>query len=501
MATPTEGSLRKGSLRKAQPCVDVLLAELAALPAYLAESARLVGDIADLKKSLAKSIGAKIDAIDALDLRAATDLKKAMGEISWAPEESSSLAGRIDTKLDSSPDAKRKRRDIQECKTWELYPTESDWLVLSNKDTPWSIKFDRVKTVCKRIGLFLPSETTRGRMLEALLLANSLPCERDAEFFHLYSRLKNALECLQKDNFTGGKHIHEFPVSPVDLAHYDHSYRDSPPAMREFPELGETTRGVRKSSREYKRVAELVQVTPNTSAHDTHMDLSRRLGQSMPMSMIGALIKGLAAATQMPPEAPAPVLFYNQQQPTPSRPAALGDKPTTPECAAAPLAAMAEPAPCPTTVQGTPAPGTAIVQGAPASHTSAVEGDTPALKTKALPLTPSDSDAQMREALKARAISTGAPQMKRPAASTASTSTTCAGGARARTAENEEYTRLSKVPWTAADMRRDRNTFQCLWYNRQKKLLKDAKVSEAVMKEELRYVCALAGKTWDKHRR
>ena len=86
---------------------------------------------------------------------------------------------------------------------------------MSDGPTPWSLKFERAVAVCKKIGLTLPSEKTRGRILEALLAANNVPLERDKAFFKLLVRLGEALGRLRQRD--AGTHIEIFPPSPLDL--------------------------------------------------------------------------------------------------------------------------------------------------------------------------------------------------------------------------------------------------------------------------------------------
>ena len=82
---------------------------------------------------------------------------------------------------------------------------------MSDGPTPWSLKFERAAVVCKNIGLALPSEKTRGRILEALLAANNVPLERDQAFFKLLARLGDALGPLRHEHRDAGTHIETFP--------------------------------------------------------------------------------------------------------------------------------------------------------------------------------------------------------------------------------------------------------------------------------------------------
>ena len=119
---------------------------------------------------------------------------------------------------------------------------------MSDGPTPWSLKFERAATICKKIGLTLPSEKTRGRILEALLTANNMPLERDKDFFKLLDRLRDALGRLRHPD--GSKHIEIFPPSPLDLPDdiFARAYPNARPSMREFMALGEMSKDLRKSS-------------------------------------------------------------------------------------------------------------------------------------------------------------------------------------------------------------------------------------------------------------
>ena len=142
---------------------------------------------------------------------------------------------------------------------------------MSDGTTPWSLKFERAAIVCKQIGLTLPSEKTRGRILEALLAAHNMPLERDKDFFMLLERLRDALGRLRRAD--ASKHIEIFPSSPLDLPAniFKRAYPDAGPSMREFMALGEMTKDWRKSSSAYKKAHEplMLNLSPSPSRGET----------------------------------------------------------------------------------------------------------------------------------------------------------------------------------------------------------------------------------------
>ena len=129
-------------------------------------------------------------------------MKKEVGSTGLRNPEQHKLNEAIDKQLASmSTQLTTRRRPGQYCASWELYPTAKDWEVLGDKDTPWSVKIQRVSAICASMGLVLPSEPTRGRILDALLIANELPTERDAAWYKLYDRLSSELEYLRFETF------------------------------------------------------------------------------------------------------------------------------------------------------------------------------------------------------------------------------------------------------------------------------------------------------------
>ena len=107
---------------------------------------------------------------------------------------------------------------------------------MSDGATPWSLKFERVARICKNIGLVLPCEKTRGRILDALLAANNSPLDRDQAFFKQFERLSRTLYGLRTERVDTGKHIETFPQSPLDLPKdiFARAYPDAKPDTRDF---------------------------------------------------------------------------------------------------------------------------------------------------------------------------------------------------------------------------------------------------------------------------
>ena len=331
-------------------------------------------------------------------------------------------------------------------------------------------------------------------MLETLLLANGLPCEHDKEFYALLDRLSSQLELLQKESFKGGEHIKTFPTSPHDLQHYKYSYSEGPPAMREFPELAPVTKDVRKSSNLYKKSHEDITIVhPNSSPQDALADLTRSLGHgptsghATPLQLMANMFGG--HASMHPPAAQREACTQTLDNIAMITVAADETQQKTEAAAAAATGAS----------------------GATASE----------------PDNPSDADAAMRAALAERAkknnekgcrrktqrktrkkagntLGKGKPAQgvpkaaapappKRPLGKAGGPFKKPAGRARV------PYVPLTRIPWTEADKLRNRNTFTCLWYGRQKVQMQRAGWSKARMKTELSKILVSAGKVWDKY--
>ena len=198
-------------------CFQLLLDEVNGIPEYLEATSKLIGDCTSLRHAQAESVAVKLKNLGQLDVDVATRLKDALSAVSFDPADSVSLSGLIDNIVgDSAPTTtKANRRCSQRCLTWELYPPEKVWSVLSDKDTPWSVKYIMIKDFSAELGLVLPSEPTRGRILESLLLANGLPIVRDKEFYHKLVRLSETLAPLQQRKCKMA-HLEQFPTSPKD---------------------------------------------------------------------------------------------------------------------------------------------------------------------------------------------------------------------------------------------------------------------------------------------
>ena len=323
-----------------------LRAEFDSIPKFLAESERLTGNVDALKGAQAVSMDAKLKNLKSLSLDEATSMKQSIRAVGWQRAEVDRLSSSVDDAVRREADAsKRARRDAQQCPTWELYPTQEDWEFMSDGPTPWSLKFERAATICKKIGLTLPSEKTRGRILEALLAANDMPLERDKDFFKLLERLRDALGRLRHPD--GSKHIEIFPPSPLDLPEdiFKRAYPDAGPSMREFMALGEGTKDLRKSSSAYKKAHEplMLRLSPSPSRGmdgntarptgtpmDACMAISQSLGQSAvdPLRAMACLLLGanaMQAHAPPHPSSPSPALQNMSGFPMPL---ALEDSPT-----------------------------------------------------------------------------------------------------------------------------------------------------------------------------
>ena len=105
-------------------------------------------------------------------------MKVSIAQVGWESDINERLSELVDEAVAKHALPKITKRCVQRCMTWELYATEQDREILGDVSVPW---FECAKTVCRKIGLTIPSETTRWRILEALLLANNLP---EARFFY-----------------------------------------------------------------------------------------------------------------------------------------------------------------------------------------------------------------------------------------------------------------------------------------------------------------------------
>jgi hypothetical protein len=502
-----------------------LKSEIAGIPAYLTQSAALVPNISVLKSAQAVTIGAKIQNLRALSMSDATALKHLIGEVGWSPDENANLASLIDEAVQKATMPAVGRRASQRCPTWELYPTATEWKVLSDADTPWSVKFDRVKRICMRLRLFLPAEPTKGRILDSLLVASGLPTERDPEWFLRLKRLKMALDPLQHEKTSPGKTLDVYPTSPQDLPKelFDSAYPEEGPAFREFAELGGHTTDVRKSSKAFQRSKSQCHdplpirtddpmkiCQPTAAPEQTFASIAQSLGQATnPMDIMTAMFAS-AWATRLQPQQSAPPLLGPPAQGNPSQ--GTSQPPET---------KANEPA------QGKPA------QGGVDEESDEEESH------GAPPLSPLEQDAAMRRALQKRALAaklakdnkrTGKSKTKSKATPKTTSKTTPKATAtvmkrpakaptkgkkshaiRVKPTSKEKcvkakaalavgkYKCTATIPWNADDHNKNRNTFQSLWYGRHKRAMLVRGVVGERMAKELNRILTLAGRVWDEH--
>ena len=364
---------------------------------------------------------------------------------------------------------------------------------MSDGPTPWSLKFERAATICKKIGLTLPSEKTRGRILEALLAANNMPLERDKGFFKLLERLRDALGRLRRAD--ASEHIELFPSSPLDLPDdiFARAYPNARPSMREFMALGEMTKDLRKSSSAYKKAHEplMLHLSPSPSQEmdgnaarpvgtpmDACMAISRSLGQSSvdPFRAMACLLLGanaMQAHAPPHPSSPSPALQNMSGFPMPL---ALEDSPT----------AMQDHA-----IQDEDkelAEGGNAMSGSCGSQCPKDDGS----GCQQPDINPVDADAAMRAALANRAVlkKTAGARRRRHEATDAREA--CVRAADTEKAENG-------IPFFSDDERRTRAQFCSKWFHRTRTQLRQQGLSEVKIQHEMRDVYAVAGGVWDRH--
>ena len=473
-----------------------LRAEFDSIPEFLAESEKLSSDVDALRSSQAISMDFKLKNLKSLSLDEATSMKQSIRAVGWTQAEADRLSSSVDDAVHRDAGARKKaRRDCQQCPTWELYPTDDDWDYMSDGTRPWSLKFERAAIVCKQIGLTLPSEKTRGRILEALLAANNMPLERDKAFFKLLERLRDALGRLRRAD--ASKHIELFPPSPLDLPDdiFARAYPNARPSMREFMALGEMTKGLRKSSSAYKKAHEPLllhlspspsqemdgnAVRPNGTPMDACMAISQSLGQSSvdPFRAMACLLLGanaMQAHAPPHPSSPSPALQNMSAFPMPL---ALEDSPN----------AMQDHA-----IQNEDkelAEGGNAMSGSWGSQCPKDDGS----GCQQPDINPVDADAAMRAALANRAV------LKKPASARREA---CGERGRRRPGETCVGASMEKVEkaisFLSDDKRRTKHQFCSGWYHRIRTQLRKEGLSEEKIQQEMRDVYAVAGEVWERH--
>ena len=487
-----------------------LCAEFDSIPKFLAESEKLTGDVHVLKAAQAVSMDAKLKSLKSLSIEDATSMKQSIRSVGWEKVDVDRLSKSVDDAVCRSADTGlRGRRGSQHCAKWEFYPTQEDWVYMSDGPTPWSLKFDRAAAVCKQIGLTLPNEKTRGRILEALLAANNVPLERDKDFFKLLERLRQALGRLRHP--AKGKHIAEFPLSPLDLPKdiFAQIYPAAQPSMREFPAIGEMTKDFRKSSNAYKKAHEpltlhlspspcretSMQATrPTGSPMDACMAISQSLGQSKvdPWRAMACLMLG---ASEMQAQAP----FHSSSS-----------LPALKDMSGFPMPPQLEDSANAIMDQAIEEEDQEVAEGGKdggrGKASSQQSGMSPMSGSRGSPRTndgdsgcpqpdidPADADAEMRAALAKRVF------LKKPASARKRRHE--AAGAREACAQGsvQGVVKGKTIEFLPLDKRRSKHEFCSKWYHRLRNELRREGRSKAKIEEAIDGVYAAAGKVWDLH--
>ncbi len=294
---------------------DNLIAELEVLPLYMKESIALGINEVDLIASHAADLKEKIGNLTDCNMVNATRIQKAIKACSFDKATAKELALCINAAVTqlSIGTGIAIARPQQKCMNFELYPTEADWTVISEPSTPWSAKYAVVVSLCRSLNLVLPSEKTRVRMVECMLLANNVPLERDQEFFRSKDKLSASLAPLQKEKAQKCHHLQEYPAEPkllpTDL--YAKVYKNGGPALREFSALTTSCKDFRRSSTAYKALVSSPggqtcrpQISPHDQANVFAAALSQAIGpmfQNMFAGMGAPGASGSSGSADVPP--------------------------------------------------------------------------------------------------------------------------------------------------------------------------------------------------------
>ena len=232
-----------------------IIEELKSMPTFVEQQKECGLDetaISELLRAQATCISAKMNSLTECDMKAATELCKAINGVGWESDTTAKLAQQVNDIKSKLESGKPLKRSVQKCTTFNLYLTEKEYDALSDDQTPWSKKFAIVKRRCTMIGLVLPTEKTKGHILECIYVASGLPLEKGKHWFEHLAKIKEALAPLAHSKVPF-EHVNELPLSPMDLDQVvsNHAYSgDERPSMKEYYDL--TFGTVRKSSTAWK---------------------------------------------------------------------------------------------------------------------------------------------------------------------------------------------------------------------------------------------------------
>lgn len=210
-----------------------------------------------ISKGFCCDFAARINSLGDVTMEMAADLQHAINAAPFETDDLATLTAAIETARSSCSalQLSPKKRCNQSCEAIELFPTWAEWAIIEDLATPYTAAFHVWKTVCRKVGLLLPHERTRARMVEATYAArNHDPACRDPQFFKHTGQLATVIADLANvaHPFAHTEFVAAEPGFMQQDA-YDYAYPDPahPPAMRQFPCMTRT-RQFRKSSTAYK---------------------------------------------------------------------------------------------------------------------------------------------------------------------------------------------------------------------------------------------------------
>ena len=248
-------------------------AEIRSSEALVVEQTTSGQDYDELCKATANAVCKLISHCRDLDTQSQTTINQAINAVVWTEGHRDRLCNALNNRREASTRKAQQgsKRPSQDCSAVELYLTDAEWDVIVDKNTPMSSKVATFKQRLRSLGIYVPSQTLKGRVANILRYKGlAAPDAMTPGEWKLH--LNNVVNAVSpnakvKEADFPFDYITEYPAHPNDLPAelYNSAYPGSSfPACRDVLALASAPMALRKNSRYYK-----VDTPPNTHVINT----------------------------------------------------------------------------------------------------------------------------------------------------------------------------------------------------------------------------------------
>jgi len=238
-----------------------------------------------------ETIKGNISKLARLSPEEATSLSTCLRSGPWQDHHKTEISMLLSQKLANSSVAEAGQSKTQDCLHFGAFLSKGDRDVLKEASNSESQKLDQLAARCWKIGLFLPNESTKGRIVTCGVAAG-LQVDSAQGFYEALKTFKRIMK--KKREMVPGRTVFElssYPDGPQHLPHrFKESYTTDPVAGLSMEEIMRMSRvqTLRKSSKALQN--NLAVAVPQTST--SSMGPFAGLGQGDPMQMlVGCLMQ------------------------------------------------------------------------------------------------------------------------------------------------------------------------------------------------------------------